>query len=121
MFDPLYSAIKASSAVTNLIGTSPVRFYAFGTAPALVAKPYVVYRTAYGSPENLLDGVPSSDSFGFQIDVYGLSDTSVEAVSIALKAAIEPVAYVTAYNGDGRDPDTKNYFDSFTVDWIKER
>lgn len=121
MFDPLFNAVKASSAVTNLIGTSPVRFYAFGTAPATVAKPYVVYRTVYGSPENLIDGVPSTDSFGFQIDAYGLTDASVEALSTALKAAIEPVAYVTAFNGDGRDPDTKNYFDSFTVDWINDR
>jgi hypothetical protein len=121
MFTPLYDAIKASSAVTNLIGTDTVRFYAFGTAPATVAKPYVVYRTAYGSPENVLDGSPSSDSFGFQIDVYALTDKSAEALSIALRAAIEPYAYVTAYNGDGRDPDTKNYFDSFTVDWIKAR
>lgn len=121
MFDPLFNAIKASSAVTNLIGTSPVRFYAFGEAPATVAKPYAVYRTVYGSPENLIDGVPSIDSFGFQIDAYGLTGASVESLSIALKAAIEPVAYVTAFNGDGRDPDTKNYFDSFTVDWINPR
>ncbi len=121
MFDPLFDAIKASSAVTNLIGASPVRFYAFGDAPATVTKPYVVYRTAYGSPENVLDGSPSSDSFGFQIDAYGLTGSSVEALSIALRAALEPVAYVTAFNGDGRDPDTKNYFDSFTVDWIKPR
>ncbi len=121
MFTPLYDAIKASSTVTNLIGVNPVRFYAFGDAPATVTKPYVVYRTVYGSPENLLAGTPDIDSFGFQIDAYGLTGASVEALSIALKAAIEPFAYVTAFNGDGRDPDTKNYFDSFTVDWIHNR
>jgi hypothetical protein len=121
MFEPLFVAIKASSAVTNLIGTSPVRFYAFGEAPATVAKPYAVYRTVYGSPENVLDGIPATDSFGFQIDAYGLTGASAGALSAALRAAIETYAYVTAYNGDGRDPDTKNYFDSFTVDWINPR
>ncbi len=121
MFTPLFDAIKASSAVTNLIGTSPVRFYSFGDAPATVTKPYAVYRTVYGSPDNILEGTPGSDTFGFQIDAYGLTGASVEALSIALRAAIEPFAYITAYNGDGRDPDTKNYFDSFTVDWMKVR
>jgi hypothetical protein len=121
MRPPIFETVAAVGAVTALLGTNPVRFYSFGEAPATVSKPYAVWRTVYGSPENILEGVPGSDSFGIQIDVYALTGQSARAVGDALQAAIEPVAYVAAYNGDSRDPDTKNYNYGFTVDWMKVR
>jgi hypothetical protein len=121
MYPPIFQTVAAAGAVTALLGTSPVRFYPFGSAPALVAKPYAVWRTVYGSPENILEGLPGSDTFGIQIDVYAATGASARAVGDALQAAIEPVAYVTAYNGESQDPETKNYNYSFTVDWMKVR
>lgn len=121
MYPPIFATAAASGAVTALLGSSPVRFYPFGSAPATVAKPYAVWRTVYGSPENILDGAPNTDSFGIQVDVYATTGASARAVSAALRAAIEPVAYVVAFNGESQDPDTKNYTDGFTVDWIKDR
>lgn len=121
MYPPIFQTAAASGAVTALLGVSPVRFYPFGSAPATVAKPYAVWRTVYGGPENLLDEAPNVDSFGIQVDVYALTGASARAVSAALRAAIETVAYVVAFNGESQDPDTKNYTDSFTVDWINPR
>ncbi len=121
MYPPIFATVAAVGAVTALLGSSPTRFYPFGSAPATVTKPYAVWRTAYGGPDNLLQGMPGSDTFGIQIDVYALTGASARAVGDALQAAIEPVAYVTAYNGEGQDPDTKNFTYSFTVDWMKTR
>ena len=121
MYPPIFATVKAVGAVTALLGVDPLRFYSFGSAPATVAKPYAVWRTVYGSPDNLLQGIPGSDSFGIQIDVYALTGASARAVGEALQAAIEPVAYVVAYNGESQDPDTKNYSYGFTVDWMKVR
>jgi hypothetical protein len=120
MRPPIFETVAAVGAVTSLLG-SPPRFYSFGSAPATVAKPYAVWRTVYGSPENKLDEVPNIDSFGIQIDVYATTGASARAVGDALQFAIEPVAYVVAYNGESQDPDTKNYTYGFTVDWIKAR
>ena len=39
-------------------------------------------------------------------------------MALALRDAIEPVAYITAWLGESIDPDTKNNRFSFQVDWI---
>jgi hypothetical protein len=39
-------------------------------------------------------------------------------VALALRDAIEPAAYITAWLGEAIDPDTKNNRFSFQVDWI---
>lgn len=121
MNTPIFSVCAASAAVKSLLGTNPVRFYQFGLAPQGVALPYAVFRTIYGAPENYLDGVPDVDSWGLQIDVYASSSSSAQNVASALRDAIEQKAYVTAWRGDSRDPDTKNYVYSFDVDWILNR
>ncbi len=121
MFPPIFDVVSDSGAVTALLGAAPsTRFTPFGSAKDKTL-PYSVWRIAYGSPENVLADSPSIDSFGIQIDVYASTGASARAVGDALQAAIEPVAYVTAYNGETIDPDTKNYVYSFTVDWIKPR
>jgi hypothetical protein len=120
-YAPIFAVLSASSAVTALIGSSPVRAYPFGEAPQDVAKPYVVVQSVGGSPENYLSETPDIDSYSVQVDVYGLTGASARAVSSAVIAAIEPVAYVTSWGPEGRDPDTRNYRKSFTTDWWVNR
>ena len=121
MYPPIFATCKAAAAVTALIGASPVRLYPFGEAPAGVTKPYAVWQTVGGSPENCLAGVPDMDGMTIQVDVYGTTATSSRNVAIALRDAIEPVAYVTSWRGESRDPDTNNYRWSFDVDWLIPR
>lgn len=120
MFPPIYEVCAANSEVQTALGT-PVRLYPFGEAPQGVALPYAVWQTLGGSPENYLKQRPDIDQFSLQVDVYAMSATAARNVAIALRNAIEPVAYITRWNGEDRDQETKNYRVSFDVDWWVQR
>lgn len=125
-FPPIFAAVDVAPVRALLkTGTGELRFYLFGRAPQGVARPYAVWRTAYGSPENYLDKVPDTDSFGVQVDVYAdatpAGANQARAVAVALRNAIEPKAYITAWRGESRDPETGNYVYSFDCDWLTPR
>ena len=117
----IFPTCAADPAVTALLGTSPVRLFPFGMAPAGVAKPYAVWQQVGGSPENYLMGVPDIDSVTLQVDVYATTTSSAKAVAAALRDAIEPVAHVVAWRGESLDAETGNYRVSFDVDWWQGR
>lgn len=123
MFPPIYPAVANSPACVALLktGTGPVRFYQFGLAPQNVPKPYAVWQRVFGAPENYLGQVPDIDSFTVQIDVYAGSADSARSVALALRDAIEPVAYITSWLGESIDPDTKNNRFGFQTDWFVPR
>src|SRR3954463_9478095 len=98
MSNPAFRLAAANSGVTALLGTAPVRFYAFGEAEAGTAKPYAVWQTVYGPPANILAGAPLEDSWGAQVDCYAMTGPEALAVRIALQAAFELDGYVVSYN-----------------------
>ena len=121
MFAPIFAVCAADPAVTALLGSSPLRIYPFGEAPEGVPKPYMVWQTIGGSPENYLAHRPDIDGFGLQIDVYGLCVTQTRDVAKAIRNAIELKATITRWGGDSHDPKTKTYRYSFDVDWLVPR
>jgi hypothetical protein len=121
MIPPLFSVCAANAGVTTLLGLSPVRLFPFGEAPLDIARPYAVWQSISGFPDNNLDELPESDFYSVQIDVYGLTSDSVLDVAQALRDAIEPVAYVTGWNNTSRDPDTKDFRFTFSADFIEQR
>lgn len=119
MTPPIFQLCSQTADVTALLGTGAnLRLYSFGEAPQDVAKPYAVWQLVNGEPENYLAGRPDADSVTLQIDVYGVTGTSVRQLRDAIRGAIELSAYVTRWGGESRDPTTKNYRASFDVDWI---
>jgi hypothetical protein len=121
MYPPIFATISSSTAVKAVIGSNPVRFFLFGKAPQGVVKPYAVWRQVGGAPENYLGDVPDIDGFTTQIDIYATSSDSAHAVAVALRDAIEPVAHITSWIGDSRDPETLSYVFTFQVDWLTPR
>lgn len=121
MAPPLFSVCAAASAVTALLGTSPVRLWPFGEAIQGAAKPYAVWQVFGGAPENYLGQVPDSDRFSIQVDVYAETVASARSVAEALRDAIEPHAHVTAWRGESRDTETRLFRFSFDVSWIVQR
>lgn len=117
-YPPVFQLAIASSDVTGLLGINPTRLYPFGEAPQGVAKPYAVWQMIGGFPENYIDRIPDADTYSVQVDVY--ADQSGDAINVAsaLRDAYEPHAYITSWNGDGRDPDTNNYRISFDLEFI---
>lgn len=127
MYPPIAAVAQASAGVRAVLktGNGPVRFWPFGEAPQKgnpgYRVPYAVFQTVYGSPNNLLACIPSMDTWGEQVDVYGETAASVRAVAEALRDAFEPVAYIVSWNGEFIDEETNLRRYSFTVEFMTPR
>lgn len=125
-YAPIYALAAASSTVVGLLKTPPgqLRFYLFGEADQNTVKPYAVWQTVGGSPENYINQRPDCDDWSTQVDVYAedpAGASKARTIAFALMDAFEGSAYVTSYNGEFKETETKLYRFSFTVDWITHR
>lgn len=120
MHPPIFEIAKASAVVKEVLGNPP-RLYLFGEAPQDVARPYAVWQQVFGSPENYLGQTPDMDSYGTQLDVYAATAAGAREGARTLRDALESVAHVTAWNGESREPDTRDYRYSFTVEFMENR
>lgn len=120
-YPPIFSLAAGSPAVTALLGTNPTRLYLFGRATQTVTKPYAVWQTVYGNPENYINHRPNIDNWGTQVDVYATTAAQSRQVATALMYAWEGAAHVVQYNGDFQVPDTEYFRFSFTVEWYTNR
>lgn len=121
MFPPVFSVCAASSAVTALLGTDPVRLYPFAEAPQTTPEPYAVWQLISGAPENFINGLPDMDQYSIQIDCYASSAAGAREVAEALRDAIEPRAHIVRWSQDLIDADTNLRRFSFDVDWFVPR
>jgi hypothetical protein len=125
MYPPIFSVCFASAAVKALLGTSPLRFYAFGSAPQpgepFYALPYAVWQSVSGFPENYINQIPDIDSHTLQVDAYSTTAAESRSIAAALRDAIEPHAHVVAWRGEEFENETKLYRYSFDVDWLVPR
>lgn len=124
MYPPIYPAVAASPACVALLksGNGPVRFYQFGfNEDQPQVYPYAVWQRVGGLPESYLGQTPDIDSFTVQVDVYAKSADQARTVAAALRDAIEPVAHITAWLGESRDPDTKSFRFTFQCDFWTPR
>lgn len=119
---PLFALVENDVALQAwLADSNTMRVYAFGNAPQKSTRPYIVWRTVYGSPENYLGSVPDIDYLGTEINVYAPEAQDARDIKNALVLAIQEDAYVTGWNGEGLDSVTGLYLVSFTVDWFVNR
>lgn len=119
---PFYTVCKADPTVQALLGGTSPRIYPFSEAPQDVAKPYVVYQDGIGGfPFNMLNCRPDADSFDLQVDVYGLTQDSVKAVTKAIRHAIELQCNINSYRGSDRETDTKLWRMGFDLTWLVNR
>ena len=117
----IFESVETDWACRELLGTNPTRFWPFASAPQSPAKPYATWQLIYGTPENYVNCSPDIDSLGVQIDCWGDTISSVREVAEAIRRAVEGSAHVVALNGETREPDTKLYRVSFSVDFWTER
>jgi uncharacterized protein YggE len=121
MYPPIFEIVAADSDCQTNLGVSPTRFYPFGEAPQNVTKPYAVWQSITGFPENYINEVPDLDTYSVQVDVYGDNVDAVRNAAAALRNAIESSAHIIAWRGEERDPDTRNFRISFDADYKVSR
>ncbi|UFP98551.1 DUF3168 domain-containing protein [Pseudomonas fitomaticsae] len=118
MTAPIFTVCAAAPAVTALLGTNPTRLYPHGEAPEGTAKPYAVWQVVSGSPINYVNGVPDTDRYGLQVDVYADTASTAASVVTTMRNAIAQHAYITGFGVDAKDKDTHNYRKGFDVAWL---
>jgi hypothetical protein len=108
---PVFTLVSGSAACTTLLGSSPVRCWEDTVPEAYPTpeKPYAVWFTVGGAPENYLSGVPTMDSGRVQIDVYAESKLAARVTAKAIRDAIEPSAHMVSVPISTYEPDTKLY------------
>ena len=124
MYPPVYAVCAADTGVATLLTDSDgrLRLFPAGEAPQSEARPYAVWQTIYGEPDNSLSCIPNTDLFGTQIDVYGPTLDGVRAIAAAIRDACEAsmIALVVRYNGETREAGTRSerhWRYSFDVEW----
>ena len=122
MFPPIFATCSVPS-ITSLIGSNPVRLWPFGEADQEAERPYAVWQTIGGHPEDYLDRRPDMDLFSIQVDVYAKTGSEARYVAQAIRDAVEgnQAANITAWRGESRDQVTKDYRYTFDVDWFVPR
>jgi hypothetical protein len=119
MIAPAYTLVSGSGAVQAVFG-NPVRVYGFGEAAQNVAKPYAVWQTIVGLPENYLGRVPDIDQHSTQVDVYGSTSASVIAAATALRNVYEVTAHMTSFRLWPKETDTNLFRVTLEIDfWTK--
>lgn len=121
MYPPFFTTVKDDPDVQADLGTNPTRIYPFGEAPARVAKPYAVWQTVTGTPQNYMNQIPDVDNYLIQVDVYGDSISTVREAAESLRDAIEPSAHIVAWRGETKEPDTNLFRYSFDVSFWVDR
>lgn len=106
---PLFNILKQSTPVKLLLGSNPLRVYPWGEAPDKPRKPYAVYGTYNGIPENYLGNLPDIDNNGVQIDIYAETSESCMNCFKAIRNALELTNHMTSYSTPARDSVTENY------------
>lgn len=124
-YPAVFAYASASTAVTALLGSSPVRFWPFDKAPSPTQPgygvPYATHQHVYGAPENTLSCTPSEDLHGIQIDAYGQTVTQCRNVAEALRQAMELHGYVVSLGGDEWDEPSGLYRNTMTVEFYVDR
>lgn len=122
-YPPIFTLAAASPTVVGLLktGAGPLRFWLFGEAPQGTPRPYAVWQTVGGSPENYINQRPDADDWSTQVDVYADTPSACRQIAFALQEAFEGSAYVTSYNIEGKETETKLFRFGYTVDWITHR
>ena len=117
MTPPVFTILAADSAVTALIGASPVRCFPDTTPqePPAIPRPYVVWSTTVGTAYNLMDAPPPADHVRVTLAVYADKASDRDAVYEATRAALDPFGYLASLNFSGYDDTTKRYTVSY--DW----
>lgn len=124
MLPPVFQALKASSAVRDIIGGSKPRVYRHGLAPDGVEAPYVTWQVIVAPPENQLSGTPTADRMTIQVNCWypeSNGDKGVVTLMEAVRDAIEPLAHMTGIVIDQQEPETRNYWMAGQFDWFVDR
>ena len=124
MLPQVFQTLKASSAVKAIVGTNPPRIWKKRVPPSIprpIRDAYIVWFLVGGDPENQLSGTPPVDRMVIQVDNWHAKQEGVEALALAARDAIEPIAHMTQILLDEHDPEVDLFRISLQFDFWVDR
>lgn len=118
MLQNVYQTLRDNATVVSTVGT---RIYRHGSAPQDVQKPYITWFVVSGQPEDILNAAPPHDRDVIQIDCWSETDTGVETLAYAVRAALDSKLISNRIVVDNRETDTKLYRMALEADFIASR
>lgn len=116
--DIVYPALSGHAPLAAIAGARIHRDYA-GDAPVA---PYVVWSLLATVPANHLSSTPPADRYSVAVDVFSADRAQSDALLVAARDAMEAIGRMTSGPQSlGRDPDTKLFRYTFTVDVFLNR
>lgn len=110
----LPALLRASGAVTAIIGNNPMRCYPAGIASQNGAfgqnVPLVTWFTVFTIPENYVSGAPTMDHVRLQVNAWAVDFNDALALFNACRVACELSGTWVDVNQDGYDDDVKRYY-----------
>jgi hypothetical protein len=117
MFPPVYQTLRTSEVeaiVDDRIGRH-------GEVAQTEARPYVVWQVVAGVAHDNLSNAPGSDFTTTQIDCYAADQATVEALAVAVRAALDSELIVSRIILTNRDTETRLYRVGLEADFITRR
>ncbi len=93
----LFQLVKTDPVCQALLGTDPVKFFEFGTAPDLEVVPYATWQILAWEPFNFLTESPTTDRIEAQADIWGATAAEARAVARAIRRALDPYIQITHF------------------------
>jgi len=126
MLPPIFTTLKASTDVKNIVGQNPPRIYRHGSAPERpdnlpLSDAYITWFVVTDTPENNLSSLPPTDRVNVQIDCWHQTDAGIVLLATAVRDAMEPVAHMTGVPVDTKEIETKLYHMALTFDYWLDR
>jgi len=119
---PVIPILAASSAVTSLLGSNPVKVFE-DVAPKGTRYPYAIWSVVSAVPDNNLDCPANIDHVSFQIVVYANQRETASTIRKEILGALEPHCYVTNIHPNyyERIADTDIFGRGFDANWFLDR
>jgi len=118
MLTNVYQILRLNATVVSTVAT---RIYRHGSAPQDVVKPYITWFLVTGQPQDILNAAPCHDRDTIQIDCWSETDTGVETLAYAVRAALDNQLISNRIIIDTRETDTKLYRIALEADFIASR
>lgn len=118
MLPNVYQLLRTNATVLSTVAT---RIYRHGAAPQDVVKPYITWSLASGTPTDVINAAPCADKDTVQIDCWSETDTQVETLAYAVRAALDSQLISNRIIINMRESDTKLYRMTLEADFISSR
>jgi len=120
---PVFALLSASSSVTTLIGTDPVRAFPSGRMTQGQPVPAVTWQVISGQPESYLAERAGMDYFRVQVDCWANTNAGANELAVAVREALEDGAnnVLESFNPDDYEPETERHRVSFDFSFWVDR